>query len=88
MWAALTSTVIGSILARALLALGVGILSMMGFEELLTLAMDEIEALFTGIPADLLGLMGYMHADLPISAWFAGQTAALALSTATRFLPK
>lgn len=88
MWAALTSTVIGSILARALLALGVGILSMMGFEELLSLAMDEIEALFTGIPADLLGLMGYMHADLPISAWFAGQTAALALSTATRFLPK
>ncbi|MFM5766939.1 DUF2523 family protein [Aeromonas caviae] len=88
MWAALTSTVIGSILARALLALGVGILSMMGFEELLSLAMDEIQALFTGIPADLLGLMGYMHADLPISAWFAGQTAALALSTATRFLPK
>jgi len=33
MWAALTSTVIGSILARALLALGVGILTMMGFEE-------------------------------------------------------
>ncbi|WP_323899878.1 DUF2523 family protein [Aeromonas caviae] len=88
MWAALTSTVIGSILARALLALGVGIMSMIGFNELLTLAMSRIESLFTGIPADLLGLIGYMHADLPISAWFAGQTAALALSTATRFLPK
>ncbi|WP_323938117.1 DUF2523 family protein [Aeromonas caviae] len=88
MWAALTSTVIGSILARALLALGVGILTMMGFEELLTLAMNKVEALFTGVPGDLLGLMGYMHADVPISAWFAGQTAALALSTATRFLPK
>ncbi len=88
MWAALTSTVIGSILARALLALGVGIMSMIGFNELLTLAMSKVEALFSGIPADLLGLMGYMHVDVPISAWFAGQTAALALSTATRFLPK
>ncbi|HDX8616821.1 TPA: DUF2523 domain-containing protein [Aeromonas dhakensis] len=88
MWAALTSTVIGSILARALLALGVGVLTMAGFSELLALAMTRVQVLFTGIPADLLGLLGYMHADVPISAWFAGQTAALALSTATRFLPK
>ena len=88
MWAALTSTMIGSILARALLALGVGVLTMAGFSELLGLAMTRVQTLFTGIPADLLGLLGYMHADVPISAWFAGQTAALALSTATRFLPK
>ncbi|WP_439832780.1 DUF2523 family protein [Aeromonas caviae] len=88
MWATLTSTVIGSILARALLALGVGIVSMIGFSELLQLAMTRIQGLFGGIPADLLGLMGFMHVDVPISAWFAGQTAALALSTATRFLPK
>ncbi|EIS3740371.1 DUF2523 domain-containing protein [Aeromonas hydrophila] len=88
MWAALTSTMIGSILARALLALGVGIVSMVGFNELLELAMVRVQSLFTGIPADLLGLMGYMHMDVPISAWFAGQAAALALSAATRFLPK
>ncbi|MFM5139254.1 DUF2523 family protein [Aeromonas rivipollensis] len=88
MWAALTSTVIGSILARALLALGVGVLTMAGFSELLELAMTRIQALFTGIPADLLHLLGFMHMDVPISAWFAGQAAALALSTATRFLPK
>lgn len=88
MCAALTSTVIGSILARALLALGVGVLTMAGFSELLELAMTRIQGLFTGIPADLLGLLGYMHADVPISSWFAGQAAALALSTATRFLPK
>ncbi|MEH8257799.1 DUF2523 family protein [Aeromonas veronii] len=88
MWAALTSTVIGSILARALLALGVGIVSMVGFSELLSMAMTRIQGLFGGIPADLLGLLGFMHMDVPISAWFAGQTAALALSTATRFLPK
>ncbi|CAD7491305.1 DUF2523 family protein [Aeromonas dhakensis] len=88
MWAALTSTVIGSILARALLALGVGIVSMIGFSELLTLAMTRIQNLFGGIPADLLALMGFMHMDVPISAWFAGQAAALALSAATRFLPK
>ncbi|MNZ21229.1 hypothetical protein D3C78_382960 [compost metagenome] len=88
MWAALTSTVIGSILARALLALGVGIVSMVGFSELLTLAMTRIQGLFGGIPGDLLGLLGFMHMDVPISAWFAGQAAALALSAATRFLPK
>jgi hypothetical protein len=88
MWAALTSTVIGSILARALLALGVGIVSMIGFSELLQLAMTRIQGLFVGIPADLLGLLGFMHMDVPISAWFAGQTAVLALSAATRFLPK
>jgi len=88
MWAALTSTVIGSILARALLALGVGIVSMIGFSELLTLAMNRIQGLFVGIPIDLLGLLGFMHMDVPISAWFAGQAAALALSTATKFLPK
>lgn len=88
MWAALTSTMIGSILARALLALGVGIVSMVGFNELLELAMVKVQSLFTGIPAGLLGLMGYMHMDVPISAWFAGQAAALALSAATRFLPK
>lgn len=88
MWAALTSTMIGSILARALLALGVGIVSMIGFSELLTLAMTRIQGLFGGIPVDLLGLMGYMHMDVPISAWFAGQAAAIALSAATRFLPK
>ncbi|HDX8370000.1 TPA: DUF2523 domain-containing protein [Aeromonas dhakensis] len=79
---------IGSILARALLALGVGIVSMIGFSELLTLAMNRIQGLFGGIPVDLLGLMGYMHMDVPISAWFAGQAAALALSAATRFLPR
>ncbi|WP_421292220.1 DUF2523 family protein [Aeromonas veronii] len=88
MWAALTSTMIGSILARALLALGVGIVSMIGFSELLTMAMTRIQGLFVGIPVDLVGLMGYMHMDVPISAWFAGQAAALALSAATRFLPK
>jgi len=88
MWAALTSTVIGSILARALLALGVGIVSMVGFSELLQLAMTRIQGLFGGIPGDLLALMGFMHMDVPISAWFAGQAAALALSAATRFLPK
>lgn len=88
MWAALTSTMIGSILARALLALEVGIVSMIGFSELLTMAMTRIQGLFVGIPVDLLGLMGYMHMDVPISAWFAGQAAALALSAATRFLPK
>lgn len=88
MWAALTSTVIGSILARALLALGVGIVSMVGFSELLQLAMTRIQGLFGGIPADLLALLGFMHMDVPISAWFAGQAAALALSTATKFLPK
>ncbi|MFQ2614375.1 DUF2523 family protein [Aeromonas caviae] len=88
MWATLTSTVIGSILARALLALGVGIVSMIGFSELLQLAMTRIQGLFGGIPADLLALLGFMHMDVPISAWFAGQAAALALSTATKFLPK
>ncbi|WP_324026800.1 DUF2523 family protein [Aeromonas caviae] len=84
----MTSTVIGSILARALLALGVGIVSMIGFSELLQLAMTRIQGLFGGIPADLLALLGFMHMDVPISAWFAGQAAALALSTATKFLPK
>lgn len=88
MWAALTSTMIGSILARALLALGVGIVSMVGFSELLQLAMGRIQASLSGIPADLLGLLGYMHADVPVSAFFAGHSAALALSAAARFLPK
>ncbi|MNR06087.1 hypothetical protein D3C85_1221490 [compost metagenome] len=78
----------GSILARAQLALGVGIGSMIGLSELLTLAMNRIQGLFVGIPIDLLGLLGFMHMDVPISAWFAGQAAALALSAATRFLPK
>lgn len=88
MWTALTSTVIGSIIARALLALGVGIVSMIGFNELLSLALTRVQASLTGIPADMLGLLGYMHADVPISAFFAGHTAALALSAATRWISK
>lgn len=88
MWAALTSTVLGSIIARSLLALGVGALSMLGFNELLQLAMTRVQSVLNGIPADLLGLLGYMHADVPVSAFFAGHTAALALSAATRWISK
>ena len=50
--------------------------------------MSRIQASLSGIPADLLGLLGYMHADVPVSAFFAGHSAALALSAAARFLHK
>ena len=88
MWASLTTGVLSSILGRALLALGIGFLSFAGFNEVLQLALSQVQAYLNGLPLQLLGLLGWCHADRPISAIFAGYAAALAMSAASRFVTK
>jgi len=89
MWAALTAGLAGQVLARFLLAAGVGFVTYVGFSELLSLALSQVQDIFAaGLTGDLLGLAGWAHLDVPISAWFSGHAAALALSAATRFIPK
>lgn len=88
MWASLTTGVLSSILGRALLALGIGFLTFAGFNEVLSLALSQIQTYLNGLPLQLLGLLGWCHADRPISAIFAGYAAALAMSAASRFVTK
>jgi len=88
MWASLTTGVVSSIIGRALLALGIGFLSFIGFNEVLSLALAQVQTYLNGLPAQLLGLLGWCHADRPISAIFAAYAAALAMSAASRFVTK
>ena len=51
-------------------------------------ALVQVQTYLNGLPLQLLGLLGWCHADRPISAIFAGYAAALAMSAASRFVTK
>lgn len=88
MWASLTAGLAGQLLAKFLLAAGVGLVTFLGFNEVLSLALSQAQGLTTGLPENLVGLLGWCHADVPVSAFFAAHSASLAMTAVTRFMPK
>lgn len=60
-------TVAGSIAGQVLISLGIGVVTYMGVDATLTKLKADALAALTGLPADLVGLMGYMKVGVAIS---------------------
>lgn len=81
-WGAL-APVLGSLVGRVLLALGLSYATYSG----LSVGVDAIKAAvfsnFAGLPADVVGLLGYLWVDKAISTVFSAFVAALAIKIGT-----
>lgn len=79
MWSLFTSIAAGSVVARVLLALGVGFVSYVGFNSVLGLATDMIHDMFSEIPMEPLMIMGLADVDLFINIVLSAYSARIAL---------
>lgn len=57
MWARLLLSLAGPLAIRVLAALGLGIVTFVGFDSALTLAFNTIQSQFAAVPADMMGLL-------------------------------
>lgn len=57
MWARLLLSLAGPLAIRVLAALGLGIVTFVGFDSALTLAFTTIQGQFAAVPADMMGLL-------------------------------
>lgn len=57
MWARLFVYVAGPMAVRVLAALGLGVVTYVGFDSALTFVFNEISAQFAAVPADMMGLL-------------------------------
>lgn len=85
MWALFTSVAAGSVVARVLLALGVGFVTYVGFSSLITMASSQIEGQITGLPSDALNMMGLAGVDYLINIVFSAYSARVALMAVSSF---
>lgn len=87
------ATITASLVGRVLLALSISFVVYTGFEVAGTAFLDQIKGNFSGMPAEAVGLLGYLWVDKAINIIFSGYTAALAVkmagsSTITRMVTK
>jgi hypothetical protein len=77
-WGSLAS-VMGSLLGRALLALGIGFTTYTGITLAITAIKTQAIAGVTSLPADALGLIGYLWLDKGLTLIFSAIATALAM---------
>lgn len=95
MWGALARVLvgvlagsIGSLVGRALLALGIGFVTYKGADVGVTALYSYVKASFAGAPASVVQLLAYLWVDKAISLMFSAFTAALAIRTAASGLTR
>ena len=76
------ATAAGSIVGRALLALGISYVTFKGMDISLTAIFDSLKSNMAGLPAETLNFLGFLWLDKAISMIFAAYTAALAIKMA------
>lgn len=84
-WAFLTIGVIGSIAKRVLSALGVGVVSYVGFDQLLQFVRDQLEYQIGQMPLSVLQLAGLANVDIAINIVFSAYSISITLMIAKRF---
>lgn len=95
MWSALARVLvgvlagsIGSLVGRALLALGIGFVTYKGADAGVNALYSYVKAAFSGAPATVVQLMAFLWIDKAISLMFSAFTVALAIKTAASGLTR
>lgn len=73
------ATILGSLIGRAILALGIGFVTYTGTSLALGTMKQSVISGFGGMPADMVNLMGYLWIDKALSVMFSAVTAAVAI---------
>lgn len=76
------ATVLGSMVGRVLLALGIGFVTYSGFDVGITWLLNQIKANFAGIPSDIVAFLAWLWVDRAIGLMFSAYSAALAIRMA------
>lgn len=75
------ATVLGSMVGRVLVALGIGFVTYSGFDMSVTWLLNQVKASMAGMPADILQFLGWLWVDRAIGLVFAAYSAALGIKT-------
>jgi len=75
---------LGPIIFRTLAALGIGVITYVGFDAILQVATEFITSNTNGIPADIINGLGFAQVDVYITLTFSSYIAALSFRTITR----
>jgi hypothetical protein len=81
-WGAL-APVLGSLVGRVLLAIGIGFVTYQGLSIGTDALYSAVQSNFGGLPSVALGLMSYLWVDKAISTVFSAFTASLVIKLAT-----
>lgn len=73
----------GSLIGRILIALGIGVVSYTGVSALLSSLRSEVQGYITGMPADILPILGALKLDVAVSIIFSAIAARFALQGLT-----
>lgn len=74
--------IVGSVVGRALLALGMGFVTFQGFDLAITWLLNQIKADMSALPVQVLNLLSYLWVDKAIGMVFSAYTAAVLIKTA------
>lgn len=85
MWARILPIAIGYILARILYALGIGVVTYIGLEQLLSWVTDQIQGYIGMLPALTLNLMGMARLDIAINVILSAYSVNLGLMALKKF---
>lgn len=73
------ATAMGSFVFRAILALGIGTVTYTGIAVAVNSVKSSVVSSFSGMPADMVGLFGYLWVDRALSIVFSAVVSALAM---------
>jgi len=76
-------SLVGSHVLRVLTALGLGILTYEGFSAALDFFKNPVLSSFSGLPADILSLLGYMKVGKSLTIIFSALLASVAIKGLT-----
>lgn len=69
----------GSLVGRVLIALGVGVVTYTGVQAGVDLLLNQLDSALAGVPADILGLLGYMQVGRALNIIIAAMSARMLL---------
>jgi len=75
-------TIVGSVVGRVLLALGLSYVTFSGFDLTITWLQDQIKSDIGSMPADVVSFFGYLWLDKAIGVIFSAYSAALLIKLA------
>lgn len=81
-----SSTILGSITAKILLALGFSILTFLGTELVLNTALDYVKDYIEGLPQMVLHILGMCNFDIAINLFFSAWSFRIAISSPSKFV--
>jgi hypothetical protein len=89
MWVPLVAALMGglvaamaSLLGRVLIALGIGFVTYKGIDLAINSLKSQLVTSLSGMPADMVGLMGYLWVDKALTVIFSGFVVALSMQLA------